>query len=194
MENSNEKYIVLLENSDNSHCDFYITKRDNFETTPGCETFTQYGQYVGCHDAGCYSFDNSSCDCKEDCAKAIEEKFNIEIDENDLSGVGSEDEMIDAFTEPGIKDFISKWVKENIEHYECISWSFWDGSNWQSITIGEGFGEFAELDAEDAIKVLHEKPETPFIEGATKEVETESYTYHYSRYSSNPWICTVTQL
>jgi hypothetical protein len=45
--------MKILKNNYAAEKQFYITKKDNFKKTNFCETYSQYGQKIGCYDAGC---------------------------------------------------------------------------------------------------------------------------------------------
>lgn len=84
-------------------------------------------------------------------------------------------------------EFLSKQT-----HSQVTAYTFWDGSNWKSITLySEYYGETDVREAVNSKEILDEMPDMPMMEGATATVETENFTYYFSRYSSNPWICEV---
>lgn len=60
------KVIENNKNYDEFSPQYYIVNESKIsENIQLCTTYNNYGQQIGCHDAGCYSSDNSSCDWKE---------------------------------------------------------------------------------------------------------------------------------
>lgn len=83
------------------------------------------------------------------------------------------------------------WDEEDDGHWEVLAWTFSDGSNFKSIIIEEEQSEFEEVSEKLAEKILKEMPNAPYINGITKTIETKNYSFCFSRYSDNPWICSV---
>lgn len=59
-------YIVLAKAYEDSGQElFYIIRENKFEEKNFCETYDNYGQKLGCENAGCYSRENSYCELEE---------------------------------------------------------------------------------------------------------------------------------
>jgi len=179
--------------------DMGIIMESNIKSMNYCNTHSNYGQEIGCCDAGCYSFDNDNSDFLKDLIKFIKEKYDIEIDEFE-SYYSSPEEFIKEFE--GFNDFqdikksIENWIEENEHHVLCNAVDYWDGSNWKSIiTYNEYCDEFGYdvLDEmnEEVQTIKKELPDsTPYIEGTCLDVKTENYTFSFSRYPS-PYFCEI---
>jgi len=77
------------------------------------------------------------------------------------------------------------------DHYEVFAYNYWDGSNWKTIIIGDiDEGGQPEINDIEADKILSEMPDYPYIDSIAKSIETENYTFNYTRYASAE-ICTV---
>jgi len=187
-----KKYVVIKIPDTNK---FGIISADGIKKMPYCETFNKYGQQIGCYDAGCYSLDNSSSGVHKNLQIAIKEEFGIAIQIDlrfQIDGSLSSEENEE------IKAFISSWIEENTSHVECESFNFWDGRNWQSFVIDIDLGEPPVLRLEEddpvSISILSEMPETPYINGISETIETESWIYTASRMQDDPFIFTVAEI
>jgi hypothetical protein len=184
------EYIVL-QNEHNPQYRYAITMRKNFKKINYCDTFNSYGQKIGCHDVGCYCFANSACTFAADCLSAVIKSYpEMAAREHDLTGVTEAEEMFCLFPDNriDIQNFIREWERENEGHATCTAWSYWDGSNWKSISEELGWSE---VDGDLAEKIIKELPDYPYIEGIHETIETENFSFFYSRMEDFPWICTV---
>lgn len=197
-----EKWIVVEFNySEDSEKSLAVTRRSNFEEINMCDTYADYGNQVGCCNAGCYSLDNSESTAASDCKDAIEEKFNlgfcIDIEEcaGEFTVVSLDDEK--ELTESQVSEietFIVNWREANENHTKVTGWTYHDSHNFKTVTIASDFGETdaTELEEDDQIEILLEMPEsTPYISGTDCTEETENYEFHFDRWATNPWYCYV---
>lgn len=198
-----EKWIVVKMNfsEDEEIC---VTRRSNFKEMYACEAYGNYGQIVGCENAGCYALDNSSSSAKSDLIASFVSEFNINPE------TVNTDELFEFFPinrqYPGTPDFIStldldkiiafetKWIEENEHHTEITGWTYWDGNNHETLTLKDEFSETncTELEDDEQLEILLEMPEsTPYISGTNTSEETENFTFLFDRWASNPWYCYV---
>jgi len=191
---------IILQNEHNPQYGYAITWKKNFKKMNYCDTFNSYGQRIGCHDAECYCFANSACTFAADCLSAVIKSYpEMAAREHNLTGVTEAEEMFCLFPDNriDIQNFIREWEKKNEKHATCQAWNYWDGSNWKSvITVHEYYSSselgWFEVEEEEAEKILKELPTGyPYIEGIHETVETENFSFFYSRMEDFPWICTV---
>ena len=204
-----EKYIVIEHHNDNT---IKIMHRDDFKSINVCETHSKFGAVVGCTDAGCYSFDNSESVIFEHCIDEIETiivGIKDKVDEiesvsdfiNGMIAIDMNDdeqtnEMCDAFdiTLSELKkayDIVQKFKKQE-DHETVDAFTFWNGSNWISIVLGDENADYKELSEEKQLKILSEfKGNAQVVKGAYATYETENYEFTSTLYQSDPFICTV---
>ena len=187
-----EKYIVLVNEVNERK---YVTYRSNFEKLDECKTY-EHGQMIGCENSGCYSFSNQLSVIFDDFEEELE---TAGIDLNELSihivvaMLEDEDQPDELNNEDWekVKQIYNEYLSKQ-NHSQVTAWMFWNGSNWESITLySEYYGETDVREAVNSREILDEMPDMPMMEGATATVETENFTYYFSRYASNPWICEV---
>ena len=188
-----EQYIVL-KNEVNERK--YITYRSNFEEQDECKTYDKHGQINNCEDSGCYSFSNQLSAIFDDFEESLEaagvnlNELSIHILVAMLEDGDQPDELNDKDWKKAKELYNEFLSKEN--HIQVTAYTYWNGSNWRSITLySEYYGETDVREAVNSREILDEMPETPHMDGATATVETENFTYYFSRYASNPWICEV---
>jgi hypothetical protein len=174
---------------------YFITKRSNFGKINACDIYSNSGQLVDCCNAGCYSFSSSDSNFREDCLTEIKKHFkNVIV--KDLKYVTSAEDMIKLFENHSefekIKKFIIGFEKNNEEHMKVVAWTFWDGSNWKTFILRSNtYCDIVEVDKEIAEKVLSEMPKIPWIDGIIKTIKTKNFSFTFSKYESDPWICSV---
>lgn len=195
-----EKFIVVKMNDENES--IRMTLRQNFSVENRCDNYSNYGNKVGCYDAGCYSFDNSDSPIFEEFESAIKEKFSCifeimqqnNLDIKDLVEMfESEDNSENLPNFEKMVQFYEKWKAENESHTEVTSWTYHDSHNFKSIVLKCDFGEpdCEELDDEDQVKILLQYPGFPHIDGTNATEETEDYLFEFDLWATNPWICEI---
>lgn len=193
-----EKCIVV-EKTYGSDGYFFITKKSNFETVNLCECFNNYGHQIGCYDAQCYSFDNSDSDAFKDCLRDLYEHLSVEYSDDDLNYsieeiLEGDNDLLVNFHKNQIDEFIKKWKDENESHVEVEAWIYWDGSNYKTFILeadNELFCDVKELPDEQQEEILSEMPDSPYIENVSAQVETENFIFTFTRFASDPWICSA---
>ncbi len=195
-----EKWIVVRFSYADNDDTIRVTCRRNFEKMNLCEAYADYGQKVGCYQAGCYSLDNSSSDALKDLIQAISEKFGIEenniniIESGEIFEIEAGDGEEFGFNEDAVNKFISEWREINEYHTEVVGWIYHDSHNFKTVVLEADFGETdcVELEEEEQIQILQQMPEkTPYIEGTNTSVETEDFIFHFDRWATNPYFCYV---
>lgn len=171
------EYIVIKNNATD---EIHILNRSCFEKVDECETYTDYGQKVGCENAGCNTLDNSYSTELHNSFLADVKSAGFEIEEDaSLSDIlNTENEELQAF--------IEQWKKENESHSECTSYDYWDGHNWQSIVIENESGNtyYSELTEEEQLPILKEYENADFTnwESGFCTEETENYIFEKSQF------------
>lgn len=193
-------YIVIQEPET---CQFYVTLRSNFIKQNECKCYNHFGIINDCNTAGCYSFSNTDSeiynDFKEELQRAISVIFSEDFSIRNLveclqQGI-QPDEISDEEISFVYEIYNRFLLKES--HTQITAYTFWNGRNWESISIhSEYYNEtdMVEMSENDQIEILSEMPETPHMKGAEAEIETENYIFQFSRFASNPWICTGSSL
>ena len=187
-----KQYIVLVNEVNERK---FVTYRSNFEEQDECKTY-EHGQMIGCENSGCYSFSNQLSVIFDD----FEDELTAAgIDLNELSihivvailEDGDQPDELNNEDWEKAKEIYNEFLSKQA-HSQVTAYTFWNGSNWKSITLySEYYGETDVREAVNSKEILDEMPDTPQMEGATATVETENFTHYFSRYSSNPWICEV---
>lgn len=195
-----EKYIVVnMKNVDED--EICITKREHFENVNMCDCYANYGNKIGCYDAGCYSFNNSASSIFEDFYEEISDRFGIGslMDDNELTTpdlvelLKSKDDT-DIFPAFGkMVEFFIKWREENETHTEVTAWTYHDSHNFTTVFLDTDFGEpdCIELEEDEQISILAEYPGFPYIKGTNTRVKTANYIFHFDLWATNPWVCYV---
>jgi len=182
--------VVALEKKGNGV--YSIVNKDSIdtanyiETTYLCETYDNYGNKVGCYDAGCYSFDNSDSGMHEDCIKEINEKFNLNLDyETWMCDIDDWKEYLESDVPEDkigkILEFIEEFEKENAQHIEVKAVTYWNGHNWQSIVLEhdeDGYTDGYILDEEEATDILAAWEKIGCSVGYIPKVSKSVFTIH----------------
>lgn len=161
----------------------FITDETSFENINACKAYNDYGQQVGCCDAGCYTLKNEGSGIHKDLFEALTDKYGYitYLDENisfqslyeKLDFFNSvkalNDNLCDLINHEAIEfddfsntmGFILAWVKENENHTEIEALTVWNGSNHKTVAVltsDFGYGEsqqyVTELDEEESEKYL----------------------------------------
>lgn len=135
-----------------------VSMRANFEKVRLCETYGDYGQQVGCYNAGCYAINNSESTIHSDLLIDIDKQFNTKFGDI-LNALGnpnfsSIEELIEELKdindyqesvlishnyspidENQLNEFATKWVAENENHSSCVAYTYWDGNNFATAII-----------------------------------------------------------
>ena len=53
------------------------------------------------------------------------------------------------------------------------------------------FCDVKELPDEQQEEILSEMPDSPYIENVSAQVETENFIFTFTRFASDPWICSA---
>jgi hypothetical protein len=125
-----------------------IIDKKLFDFQEVCSTYDKYGQQIDCHDAGCYSLNNFSSVAIESFKQILREVFSMpeRLDfsiENKLNAEGvrffyvefEESTNISPETKDKVNDFINSWEENNSRHYKKFSYTYWDGSNWKTVSL-----------------------------------------------------------
>lgn len=132
-----------------------VSNRANFQKVRLCETYGDYGQQVGCYNAGCYSLDNSESTFKQDLESYITEKFELEenFSYDDFA------ELDENEADEKILESIKIWIEENENHSSCVAYTYWDGNNFATAVISNEYFEdqvsHVEIEEEEA-KLIEE--------------------------------------
>ena len=192
-----DEYIVLIKDEEE---DNNVTLRSNFEKKNLCETYANYGQKVGCENAGCYAIDNSYSDCKADFEDAFEKHFQKKITGFSLGDLcyDNEEGYYVEMTEKEVV-FLRKWQEENEAHSECIAWNYWDGRNFKTIVLkndNSGYLEYTEADDEQSMQILKAYKKANFENGSQgyKVASKNGWGFTKSAWADNPWIFTAAKI
>ncbi len=182
----------------NEEGEMFMTSKENFETQNLCECFGNYGHKNDCYDSGCYSLDNSACEMHNDLLRYIDKKMNTTyFTDLESCSFDSIDEFISLFDDEknidAIKVLAEEWVKENTNHTEVEAWTYWNGSNHETLVLesDSGMNDVTELDDDEQEKIISEYQGMPHIEGTHSSEETENYIFSFSRMANDPWICSI---
>lgn len=179
-----KKYIVV---TCEGYDEYFITHRDNFKDVELCECYGNYGQKIGCYNAGCYSTDNSSGDFSTNFMKAFNEKYPD-------SGIDSIDTILEGNNNEYI-EFYEGWKKENTAHTQVKAWTYWDGRNFKSLVIENDFGgenDVSELEEDEQRKILAEfDGQVDVFRGHSASQETENYIFTTTKWQSDQWLANV---
>ena len=136
------KKIFLNTIDSNEKDEYLILDADDIKKCNLCDCYASYGIQVGCHDAGCYSMDNSGISFKADLNKYISEKFNIEFDYDEDLEESSEE----------VKAAVEDFIKTETSHVEVTALTYWDGHNHNSIIFNGG--DFCKWEEQENIQIL----------------------------------------
>ena len=193
------KDLIVVKKVNNEDEEFFITREKNFEKQKLCDCFDNFGQKIGCYNAGCYSLDNSSSDVYKDCLKELYKNFGVEYTDDNLQysdfddAASGDNELLYNVPQSSIDDFISEWKERNENHIEVKAWTYWDGHNFKTFVLeaDSGMVDVEELGLEKQESILSEYPGVPYIEGTLESDETENYVFTFTRWADDPWICSV---
>lgn len=193
------KDLVVVKKVNSEDEEYFITSEKNFEEQNLCDCFDNYGQKIGCYNAGCYSIDNSASDAKNDCLEAMYKNFGVEFDKDDLcddsfdSALEGDNELLYNVPQISIDNFIKDWKDKNEYHAGVKAWTYWDGSNFKTFVLkaDSGITDLEELDWEKQEEILDEYKGVPYIEGDVTSDETEYYIFTFTKLANDPWICSV---
>lgn len=192
-------YIFLKDNNEQGPTTYYAISKEKIEKLNVCDTYTDYGQLVGHYDAGDYSIENSASDAYRSCEKAIKEKFGVEatfteegivkeIDGEEVPSSYDDEHDVDYDVEKAnklfnlaieIQDFIEEWRKENEVFNTCEGFDYWDGHNWQTITVS------SELDGEPSHSIVDDENLVAELNKAIEEREFQSEGFGEKIYEGN---------
>jgi len=199
LEEKIEKYIVVFKYDDPNV--YYITKRNNFKSIELCQCHSGYGNYIGCYNARCYSFENLSSYAKSDCIKEIKEKFKLKFDidfyeDNNkfMIELLDENDKISKFKRLKIGQFIKEWRDKNEVHTYVTAWTYWNGNNHKTLVLNSEIGNNNIEEVNDAKQkaILFEFPEDINVSrGAIQSKETDNYIFTTTIYADDPWITSV---
>lgn len=173
----------------------HVSSRNLFEEVNLCETYGNYGQKVGCFNAGCYALDNSNSPIHSDLMEAIDEHFSTKFSDalkdlgntsfasvseliEELNNINDrEDDVLKSYNytpidEGKLKGFAEKWVKENENHSEVTAYTFFNGSNFETVVIEDHVFDgqmrtHVEIDEEEAKKVEEAIENRSFVKKGT---------------------------
>jgi hypothetical protein len=206
-----EKWIIVKMNFTNDD-ETRVTLRRNFDTEKVCDGYDSYGQLIGCYNASCYALDNPSSSIGKDLLLAIDSEMKVNLYNafdakfgTDFNSIDNLIEKIDSLNErevcykevfnytnvdtKAVRVFAEKWLNDNENHTEDEQWTYWDGSNYNTISLTD---DCTELDKESQIEILLEMPQTkPYISNTYKIIKTKNYEFSFDRWSTNPWYCIV---
>lgn len=146
-------YIFLKENFSEGPDRYFAISKETIETLNVADTYDNYGQLIGHHDAEDYHIGNSESSATRDCLQVVTQKFDLNNSEEILIvEVDDDDFMVDDLygenqqfnteeTKSEINAFIKEWRKENENLNACEGFTYWDGHNYKTITTSADFGE-----------------------------------------------------
>ena len=195
-----KEFIVV---SDPETCQFFVTLRKNVIEQNECDCYNHFGIINDCNTAGCYAFSNTESSIYDDFKEELQRAINVVFSENfsvkDLVECLQQNIQPDEISDEDIfvvYEIYNRFLSKE-SHTQITAYTFWNGRNWESISIhSEYYNEtdMVEMSENDQIEILSEMPETPHMKGAEAEIETENYIFQFSRFASNPWICTGSSL
>lgn len=206
-----EKWIVVSFPDADPYNTIRITRRSNFEEISFCEAYGNYGQNVGCYDAGCYSFNNTDSEIFDHFYDEASKKFGFNediLDALELSHRGLYEMLIEPTGSVAYKvmkdaiknwdsviEFFKAWREENETHTEVTGWTYHDSHNFKTVVVdSNGYGEpdCYELEEDEQKEILLQMPETaPYMDGFNTSEETEDFIFRFDRWADNPWFCYV---
>ena len=193
-----------------------VASRKLFEKVNLCDTYGDYGQKVGCYNAGCYALDNSYSTMHSDLMDAIDERFNTKFSEvlkdlgntsfasvseliEELNEINDNEEAVlsqygyTPIDEEELKAFAEKWVKENENHSEVTAYTFFNGSNFETVVIEDYVFDgqmrtHVEIDEEEAREVEEAIENRSFVKkGFGKDVYEYGDYYVIDNYCQGHW-------
>ena len=179
----------------------FITEEDNFKKVNLCESYNEYGQKVGCYDAGCYCLDNSYSPFLNDLLSALDEKLNTNYSNNhkhsSCTNVENLFEMIEPSDEE--KDFINDWISDNEIHSEIKAWTYYNGHNFNTLCL-ENYDMPCRKHVEELSDDINNKILSEYFSdnnnwsnwsGGFRYKETENYIFTQSQWQGDVFTATV---
>ena len=174
-----------------------------FEECLYSETYDSWGQKNG--EALDYSKANLEGQFWQDLAEAAErENKGWGKIVEDMARDGNWEDIVADYeceyetkTPKKLVEFCKKWDEENESLATCTAYTYWDGSNWQSIYLedgGEVPGDVEDItDTEDGKAILkaYEEVDTNIYDGASKIEEQGGYEFYLTRYANDPYLARV---
>jgi len=165
-----------------------------------CNCYDQYGQIIGCYDAGCASIKNP--DFRRNLINDFKEAFGlaIEIDYENFEEAEELEEQLENALERALTEIEQKWIEkylaDNTDHVKVVGVEFWDGSNWQTRFIEteeseyQGRHDWAEIDAETEAEILaeYEKADLFVRTGADATDTVKKFKFSRTLWASDPAI------
>jgi len=102
---------------------FVILNEEEIETKPFCKCYGDYGQQIGCYDAGCYSPDNSNSGWKEGEEESHEEVTVYEYHDGHNFQTLVIGESV--FGEGDLNEVDEDLEAEILDSYNNAEWSEW---------------------------------------------------------------------
>ena len=215
-ENQNENiYLKAVNEPIGAEGIIYVASRNLFEEVNFCKTYGDYGQIACCFDAGCYALDNSNSPIHMELAYAIDERFNTKfsciLKELGYGFFSSVSELIEKLNEINdieeavlsqygytpideeeLKAFATTWVKEKEIHLEVIAYTFFNGSNFESIITKNLYFDnsitHVEIDEDEAKKVEEAIENRSFVKkGFGKDIYEYGDYYVIDNYCQGHW-------
>ena len=195
-------YTFLIKNPELSdpsdEVKYYAISPGKIETMRESKCYTSFGQQVGTYDAG------DSIEIKSTKAAQIATQTAQAEDEDLYFPVGS---IVSGYDNPNVFDEIEKaFDKEGLkdgEDYDLYAeevkgFDFWDGHNFQTVTVepGSGFAShiiiddkalIAQLNAEiDSMVWLRNEPGCTIYQSAHYEITDSAWAGHWESYELTP--------
>lgn len=215
-DNQNENiYLKAVNEPIGAEGIIYVDSRNLFEKVNLCDTYGDYGQKVGCYNAGCYALDNSNSTMHSDLMDAIDVRFSTNFSDilkdlgntsfssvseliEELNEINDNEEAVlsqygyTPIDEEELKAFAEKWVKENENHLEVTAYTFFNGSNFESIITENQYFDnsitHVEIDEEEAREVEAAIENRTFVKkGFGKDIYEYGDYYVIDDYCQGHW-------
>jgi len=179
---------TLKFNSESLEDKMVIIDESKIETKHLCKCYSDYGQVIGCYEAGCYSFDNSCSSFRTDLENYLWSQFSDLIDiELICNDIDSLKELLEDFENKAkIIEVAEKWILDNESHCEVTVYEYHDGHNWISLEI-DGEDEYRGLstiedDLNTEILEAFENAEFSHFNQGRSFAETEKFSFEKSQW------------
>lgn len=93
--------------------------------------------------------------------------------------------------------FAEEWINDNENHTECVSWTFWNGSNFNTEILSHDYSEevitvneLEEVQQQKIIEAYENANYSPYNEGVSIG-EFKEYKIQKTQFSNDPWIAHV---
>lgn len=165
---------------------------------PLADIYDQYGQMWGHEGAGDWCLGGDP-NFYEKLCEHLQDKMEWTLEDNKVFYVSDEGKLFDTenFTTEEIEAAekeIKKYCEENSTYYEGTYYTFWDGSNWQTILLNTEFGhidcDYEIIDDEEATEeIINDYHNSEFIEEVCGIIyyQGKKHKYSVSRWQGNPW-------